>query len=67
MLQDAFGYPFQAWWYGVFPGVWIVWCALAYLLISQGIEHAIARGPQRAIQAPTVDVLLGVPEPGHQS
>jgi peptide/nickel transport system permease protein len=45
MLQDAFGYPFQAWWYGVFPGFCIAWVALAYLLVSQGIEHAVSRGP----------------------
>lgn len=45
MLQDAFKYPFQAWWYGIFPGLSIVWVALAYMLISQGVEHAIARGP----------------------
>ncbi len=44
MLQDAFGYPFQAWWYGVFPGICIVWCAFSYVLISQGIEVAIMRG-----------------------
>jgi peptide/nickel transport system permease protein len=48
MLQDAFGYVFQAWWYGVFPGVCIAWVALAYLLISQGVEHAVARGPAAA-------------------
>ena len=61
MLQDAFGYPFQAWWYGVFPGICIVWCAFGYVLISQGIEHAIARGRSRVVASAlaTAEVVLG--------
>ena len=69
MLQDAFGYVFQAWWYGVFPGVCIAWVALAYLLVSQGIEHAVARGPAAAAAPKDMtDSMLGAPqatEPGH--
>ncbi len=61
MLQDAFGYPFQAWWYGVFPGVCIVWCAYGYVLVSQGVERAVARGPVRDIPSTvaTGEVVLG--------
>lgn len=61
MLQDAFGYPFQAWWYGVFPGICIVWCAFSYVLISQGIEHAIARGASRIVPSTvaTGELVLG--------
>jgi peptide/nickel transport system permease protein len=61
MLQDAFGYPFQAWWYGVFPGICIVWCAFGYVLISQGIEHAIAGGRSRVVPSAlaAAEVVLG--------
>ena len=48
MLKDAFDYAFLAWWYGIFPGFCIAWVALAYLLVSQGVEHAVARGPAAA-------------------
>ena len=68
MLQSSFNFLFQAWWYGVMPGVCIVLVALGYMLVSQGIEHAAARSDA---VAPTrkglAEELLGggpVAEPG---
>jgi peptide/nickel transport system permease protein len=44
MLQASFNYLFQDWRYGIWPGVCIVLVALAYMLISEGIEYAVRRG-----------------------
>jgi len=43
MLQASFNYVFQDWQYGIWPGLCIVTVALAYVLISEGIEVAVQR------------------------
>ena len=43
MLQASFNYVFQDWKYGIWPGLCIVIVALAYVLISEGIEVAVQR------------------------
>lgn len=43
MLQASFNYVFQDWQYGIWPGLCIVVVALAYVLISEGIEVAVQR------------------------
>ena len=66
MLKDAFDYTFLAWWYGIFPGVCIAWVALAYLLISQGVEHAVARGPAAA-RAEIAEGMIGGAAPSAEA
>ncbi|MFN0153765.1 MAG: ABC transporter permease [Gaiella sp.] len=56
MLQASFNYVFQDWMYGIWPGLCIVIVALAYVLISEGIEVAVQRsgsaGASAVIDAP---------------
>ena len=59
MLQASFNYVFQDWQYGIWPGLCIVTVALAYVLISEGIEVAVQRsgsaGAAAAVDAPGSD------------
>jgi peptide/nickel transport system permease protein len=56
MLQASFNYVFQDWQYGIWPGLCIVIVALAYVLISEGIEVAVQRsgsaGASAVVDAP---------------
>ncbi|MFN8222094.1 MAG: ABC transporter permease [Gaiellales bacterium] len=51
MLQASFGTLFQDWQYGVWPGLCIVLVALGYMLISEGIEHAVRRSASAVVLA----------------
>lgn len=57
MLQASFNYLFQDWRYGIWPGVCIVVVALGYMLVSEGIDHAVKRSA--TVASDTVDRSVG--------
>jgi len=66
MLQASFGTLFQDWRYGIWPGLCIVIVALGYMLVSEGIEHAVRRSAS-AIVVTDLDPASGTPASGGQS
>ncbi len=63
MLQTSFNWVFEDPWQGVFPGVCIVFVALAYMTLSAGIDDALRRrGRSVAVVSATAlaaDIAVG--------